>query len=131
MQHPPVIHAVDLYVVYRRWINCTDTVASLVYVLFTEHFSKNWAEGTCKVDNARRILHVLTQPYAQELLLLSDIQYIHACVKNFKYCCTLGCHTMESGRNVLTLQRTIRVREYIMHVTTTFGLYYFAVKCTV
>jgi len=64
MQHPPVIHTVDLYVLYRRWITCTDTVASPVYVLFIERFSKNWAEGTCEVDNERRILHVLTQPYA-------------------------------------------------------------------
>jgi len=66
-----------------------------------------------------------------ELLPLSDIQYIHACVKNFKDCCTLGYYTVESGKNVLTLQRTIRVRECIKHVTTTLGFYYFAVKYTV
>jgi len=30
MQHSPVIHAADLYVLYRRWITCTDTVASPV-----------------------------------------------------------------------------------------------------
>jgi len=64
MQHPPIIHAVDLYVIYRRWNTCTDTVASLVYVLFIERFSKNWAEGNYEVDKERRILHVLTQPYA-------------------------------------------------------------------
>jgi hypothetical protein len=101
MQHPPIIHAVDLYVVYRRWITCRDHSASLVYMPFIERFSKNWAQRTCEVNNERRILHVVTQLYAiinpplqvpsigtailasvdvQVLLLLSNIQYIHVCV---------------------------------------------------
>ena len=52
-----------MYFVYRRWSSCTYSLASLVYVLYIERFSKNWAEGTCEVNNDRRILHVVTQPY--------------------------------------------------------------------